>query len=149
VHHNSLQPSKLSFRFLSPMYLCAGSSSSGSKHIYIIRLRCAQSFISFLCATCHLARVVFKTTSITNILCCSSTYNSNDFINIHILFSPSYLGGSHSSIPTQCKDWVIRAHRLVDTSCILYCQFSRRDFEYDVHELIFLQISAPSIVGST
>jgi hypothetical protein len=40
----------------------------------------------------------------------------------------------------------MRAHRLVDTSCILCYQCSRPSFEYDAHELILLQLSAPSTV---
>jgi hypothetical protein len=84
-----------------------------------------------------------------HILYCSGTGNSNSFTNKIISINPSYMGGSHSSVPIQCKDKVIHAHRLVDTSCILYCQCSRPSSESDAHKLILLQLSTPSAVGLT
>jgi hypothetical protein len=134
---------------LSPMYFYTLTSSLGPKHICMSLLHCAQSLILFLCVAHHLAGVAFKMTSSANNLCCSGTCNSNDFINTLISVSPSYLGGSYSSVPIQHKDRFIWAHLLVDTSCILCCQFSRPTSESDAHELKLLQLSTPSIVGST
>jgi len=133
----------------SPVYFCAPSASSGPKRIFISLLHYAQSFIPFLCVAHHLARVAFRRKSSEKILYCLGTCNSNAFINISISVCPSYLGGSHSSVPIQCKDWFKRAHRLVNTSCIFCCQFSRPSSEYDAHEMILLQLSMPSVVGLT
>jgi hypothetical protein len=79
-------------------------------------LHCDQSFIPSLCASHHLAGVTFRTTSSANNLCCSGTCNSNSFTNKLISFNPSYLGGSHNFVPIHCKDRVMCAHRLVETS---------------------------------
>jgi hypothetical protein len=131
------------------MHLFVVTSSSGPKHICMSLLHYAQSLILFLCMTHHLAGVDFKTTSWDNNLCCLGTCNSNDFINTLISVILSYLGGSYIYVPIQCKDRFIRTHILVNTLCILYCQFSRLASEFDVHELKLLQMSTPSIVGLT
>jgi hypothetical protein len=125
------------------VYLCAVSSSSRPKRIYIIVLHCAQYFIPFLCVSHHIVGVAFNMTSRANNLYCLGTCNSNDFSNMSISVIPSYLGGSRSSVPIQRNDQFIRAHHLVDTSCILYYQFSGLASESDAHELILLQLSTP------
>jgi hypothetical protein len=131
------------------MFLCTLTFSSGPKRICMSLLHYAQVLNTLSVRTHHLAGVAFKMTSSANNLYCSSTCNSNAFINTLISVIPLYLGGSYSYVPIQRKDRFIHAHILVDTSCILYCQFSRPTSESDVHELKLLQLSAPSVVGST
>ena len=58
----------------------------------------------------------------------------------------SYVGRSLTLIPTCCIDRLILAHFLMDTLCILLCQFSNTLLEYDVQELILHQLSFPLAV---
>jgi hypothetical protein len=131
------------------VYFCTILSSSEPNLIYIILFHCDQSFISSLCVSHYLVGFAFKTTYSDRTLCCLGTFNSNSFTNMLISINTSYLCGSHNSIPIQHKDRVMCAHRLVDTSCIHCCQCSRPSFEYDVHELMLLQLSTPSTIGLT
>jgi len=147
--HKALNFSTWSFESLSPFYFCALTSTSGPKHICMSLMHCSQSLILFMCVAHHIAGVAFKMTSNDNSLYYLGTCNSNAIINIFFSVSPSYLGGSYSYVPIQCKYWFIQEHLLVNTSCILYYQFSRQAFDFDVHELKLLQLSTPSIVGST
>jgi len=134
---------------LSLVYICAIFSPSFLNLTFISLLHCGQSFIPSLCATHHLSRVPFRTTYSANILFCLGTYNSNAFTKKLISINPSYLSGSHDSIPIQHKYRVMHAHWLVETSCILCCQCSRNSFESDAQELILHQISVPSTIGFT
>lgn len=85
-----------------------------------------------------MAGVDFKTTSNADSLCCSGIRNSNACTKGFMSVKPSYLGGSHNSVPIQRNDLVMRAHHLVDTSCILRCQCSKPSSESDAHELMLL-----------
>jgi hypothetical protein len=110
-------------------------------------LHCCQSSMFSLCVTHHLVGVAFNTMSSASSLCFSCTYASNVCTNVFISVNLSYLGGLHSSIPIQRTNLVMHAHRHVETSCILYFQFSRPTSESDVHELMLLQLNAPSAWG--
>jgi hypothetical protein len=76
--------------------------------------------------------------SSASVLCFFGTCALNIYINVVISINMSYLGKLHNSIPIQCNDLVMHVHCHVETF-----------FEYDVHELMLLQLSASSVVWLT
>jgi hypothetical protein len=109
---------------------------------------CESSMFS-LCLAHHLVGVAFNTISNASSLCCSSTCSSNFCKNVVMSINTSYLGGFHSSITIQCIDLVMPTHRHVETSCILYGQFSKPASESYVHKLMCLQLNTSSAMGLT
>jgi hypothetical protein len=80
-------------------------------------------------------------------LCLSGTWASNVYTNYVFSVNLSYLGGLLSYTPIQRTDRVMSAHNRVETSCILCYRFSRPTSDFNVHELMLLQLSASSAVG--
>jgi hypothetical protein len=89
----------------------------------------------FLCVPHHLDGVVYKASSIANNLCCIGTVAYNSDKKVSKGFRPSKVGKLLTIVSIQRNSLVNLAHLLVDTSYILFCQFSSAYFESDEHAL--------------
>jgi hypothetical protein len=108
-----------------------------------------HSLIVSLCTPQHLASVSLSVLSKDRSLSFSNTSPLYHVKNASKSFNPWKLGGSLISVPTHVTTRSILAHILVETSCNLYCQFSKNVSESDVHDRILLQLSTPYAVGFT
>jgi hypothetical protein len=104
---------------LNPTYLLVIYSTMVPKLTCNNLIHYFHYYIPSLCATHHLVGVSFNTTSNTKNILCSGIYNSKSFTKEFMSLKPSYLGGTHDSIPIHHNYRVMWVHRLVDTSCIL------------------------------
>jgi hypothetical protein len=91
--------------------------------------------------------VAFNTMYSASNICLYGTWASDVYTNYVFSVNLSYLGGLLSYIPIQRTDRVMSAHNRVETSCILCYQFSIPTSDFNVHELMLLQLSALSAVG--
>jgi hypothetical protein len=101
----------------------------------------------FLCVPHHIVGVSFKASSIANNLCCVGTLSSNSDKKVSKGFKPSKVGKLLTVVPIQRTSLVNLAHILVDTSYILFCQFSSASSESDEHALSLRQLRFPSFIG--
>jgi hypothetical protein len=101
----------------------------------------------FLCVPHHVVGVAFKASSIANNRCCVGTLSSNYDKKVSKGFRPSNVGKLLTVVSIQCTSLVNIAHILVDTSYILFCQFSSASSESDEHALSLHQLKFPSVVG--
>jgi hypothetical protein len=108
---------------------------------------CVQSVILLLCVPHHIAGVAFRASSIANSLHCAGTIVSKSIKKDSKGFRPSKVGKLLVVVPIQRNSLVSRAHLLVDTSYIWFCQFSGASFESDEHTLSLHQLRFPSTVG--
>jgi hypothetical protein len=100
-----------------------------------------------LCAPHHLAGVALKVSSIASNLYCIGTLSSKYDKKVSKGFRPANVGKLLTVVPIQRTSLVSLAHILVDTSYILFCQFSSASSEYDEHVLSLRQLRFPSAVG--
>jgi hypothetical protein len=101
----------------------------------------------FLCVPYHIAGVAFKASSITKNICCVGTLALNSDKKVSKGFRPSKVGKLLVVVPIQRTSLVNLAHLLIDTSYILFCQFSNDSFESDEHALSLRQLRFPSAIG--
>jgi hypothetical protein len=101
----------------------------------------------FLCVPHHLDGVSFKASSIAKNLYWVGTLASNYDKKVSKQFRPSKVGKLLTGVLIQRTSLVTIAHLLVDTSYILFCQFSIDSSEYDEHALSLHQLRFPSAVA--
>jgi hypothetical protein len=92
----------------------------------------------FLCVPHHLVGVSFRASSITSNLCCIGTLSSKSDKKVSKGFRPSKVGKLLTVVPIQRTSLVNIEHLLVDTSYILFFQFSSDSSESDEHVLSLL-----------
>ena len=103
--------------------------------------------ILLLCIPRHPVGVDFKASSITKNLCCIGTLSSKSDKKVSKGFKPSKVGKLLIVVPIQQSSLVNLAHLLVDTSYILFCQFSSASSESNEHVLSLHQHKFPSAMG--
>jgi hypothetical protein len=96
---------------------------------------CTHSVMFFLCVPHHLVGVAFKASSIANKHFCIGTLSSKSDKKVSDGFRPSKVGKLLTVVSIQRTSPVNIAHLLVDTSYILFFQFSSASFESDEHAL--------------
>jgi hypothetical protein len=101
----------------------------------------------FLCVPHHLGGVAFKASSSANNLYCTGTIHSNSNRNVSKLFKTSNVGILLTYVPIQQTTLVNLEHLRVETSYIMFCQFSNASFESDEHAISLHQIIFPFVVG--
>jgi hypothetical protein len=122
--------------------------STWSKKCIVNKVQhCTHSVMFFLCVPHHLAIIPFKASSSANNLYCTSTIPSNSNRNVSKLFKPSNVGRLLTFVPIQRTTLVNLAHLYVETSYIMFCQFSNASSESDEHALSLHQLRFPSVVG--
>jgi hypothetical protein len=100
-----------------------------------------------LCVPHHIVGVDFKASSISNNLCCVGTLSSKSYKKDYKGFRPSKVGRLLIVVLIQRTSLVNLAHLLVDTSYILFCQFSSSSSESNEQALLLHQFRFPSVVG--
>jgi len=90
--------------------------------------------------------VAFKASSIVHNLCCIGTIPSKSDKKVSRGFRPSKVDKLLTVVLIQQTSLVNLAHLLVDTSNILFCQFSSAS-EFDEHVLSLHQLKFPLAVG--
>jgi hypothetical protein len=136
-----------SFGQLQPVYFTSQLPTCANNQAVIKVRHCVQSVIFLLCVPHHLAGVAFKASSIANILCCVGTLVSKFERKASRGFRPSKVGKLFIVVPMQQNYLVSRAHLLIDTSYIWFCQFSSASSQSDEHALSLRQLKFPSAVG--
>jgi hypothetical protein len=136
-----------SFGQLRPVYRTSQPSTCAENHVVIKVRHCTQSVMLLLCVPHHLVGVSFRASSITNSLCCIGTLSSKSDKKVSKGFRPSKVGKLLTVVSIQRTSLVSLAHLLVDTSYILFCQFSSASSESDEHTLSLRQLKFPSAVG--
>jgi hypothetical protein len=101
----------------------------------------------FLCVFHHIDGVSFKASSSANNLYCAGTIPSNSNRNVFKLFKPSNVGRLLTSVPIQRTSLVNLAHLCVETSYIMFSQFSNASSKSDEHALSLRQLRFPSAIG--
>jgi hypothetical protein len=136
-----------SFGKIRPMYLTSQLTACVENRVAIKVQHCVQSVMFLLCVPHHLASVDFRASSISNNLCHVGTISSKSTKKDSKGFRPSKVGKLFMVVPTQRTSLVSRAHILVDTSYISFCQFSSDYSESYEHALSVCQLRFPSAVG--
>jgi hypothetical protein len=122
--------------------------SSWSENRIVNKVRhCTHSAMFFLCVPHHLAGVAFKASYSANILCCTGTSLSNSTRNFSKLIKASNVGILLTYVPIQRTTLVNLAHLRVETSYIMFYQFSNASSKSDEHALSLHQLRFPSVVG--
>jgi hypothetical protein len=129
------------------VYRTSQPSTCAENHVFIKVQHCTQYVILFLCSPHHLAGVALRASSITNSLCFIGRLSSNSDKKVSKGFRPSKVGNLLIVLSIQRTYLVSLAHLLVDTSYILFCQFSSASFESDEHALSLHQLKFPSSIG--
>jgi hypothetical protein len=101
----------------------------------------------FLCVTHHLVGVAFKASSISNNRFCIGTLSSKSDKKVSKGFRTSKVGKLLIVVSIQRTSLINIAHLLVDTSYILFCQFSSASSESDEHAFSLRQLKFPSAIG--
>jgi hypothetical protein len=101
----------------------------------------------FLCVPRDLVGVDFKASSIANKHCCVATLYSKSDKKVSKGFRPSKVGKLLTVVPIHHTSLVNLAHLLVDTSYILFFQFSSNSSESYEHALSLLHLKFPFVVG--
>jgi hypothetical protein len=78
----------------------------------------------FLCVPHHLVGVSFKASSISKKFCCIGTLSSKSNKKVSNRFRPSKVGKLLIVVSIHHTSLDNLAHLLIDTSYILFCQFS-------------------------
>jgi hypothetical protein len=100
-----------------------------------------------LCVPHHLAGVSFKASSISKKCFCVGTLSSKSNKKVSNGFRPSKVGKLLIVVPIHCTSLVNLAHLLIDTSYILFYQFSSASSESDEHALSLRQLRFPLAIG--
>jgi hypothetical protein len=129
------------------VYLASHPSTCAETCVVIKVRHCTQSVILFLWVPHHLVGVAFRASFIANNLCCVGTLASKYNRKSSKGFRPSNVGKLLTVVPIQLTSLINRAHLLVDTSYIWFCQFSSASSESDEHTLSLRQLKFPSVVG--
>jgi hypothetical protein len=147
VLQDSLQLCTWSFGQLRPVYL-ASQPSNCAENRAVIRVRhCTHSVMLFFCVPHHLSSVSFKVLSISNKHCCVGTLSSNYDKKFCKGFRPSKVCKLLTVVMIQRTSLVNLAHLLVDTSYILFCQFSSASSESDEHAMSLCHTRFPLAIG--
>jgi hypothetical protein len=136
-----------SFGRLRPVYQTSQPSTRVENRVVIKVRHCTQSVMFFLCVPHHLFGVSFRASSITNNLCCIGTLSSKSDKKAYKGFRTSKEDKLLIVVLIQRTSLVNLAHLLVDTSYILFYQFSNASSEYDEHVLSLHQLRFPSAIG--
>jgi hypothetical protein len=129
------------------VYLTSQLSTWAENHTVIKVRHCVQSVMLILCVPHHLVGVSLRASSIANSLYCVGTLASKYDRKASKGFKPSNVGKLLTVVSIQRTSLVNLAHHLVDTSYILFCQFSSASSESDEHALSLRQLRFPSTVG--
>jgi hypothetical protein len=96
-----------------------------------------------LCVPHNLAGVYFRASSIANNIFFIGTLYSKSDKKVSKRFRPSKVGKLLTVVLIQRTSLVNLTHIIVDTSYILFCQFSNASSKSDEHTLSLLQLKFP------
>ena len=132
---------------LWPLYRTSQPSTWSKKRTVNKVRHCTHSAMFFLCVPHHVVGVAFKDSSSANNLYCTGAIPSNSTRNVSKWFKPSNFERLITFVPIQQTTLVNLAHRRVETSYIMFCQFSNASSESYEHALSLHQLRFPSVVG--